>query len=757
MSVLSFPRIYFKGYMQWNVDTANNNDYVPTYDATNAALDWDYLATQNPPITPENFATAFRPWVILPNSDACPAPPTTPPTPPTQDNCNDNLTCHMSSRWNYYGDQGTSFVQYGNYSSLTTGGVMPDGTQADPSDPILGQPLSISGGRLVDINPFSPFCSQIYFSSLNAGSSSTFIGGPQFQRMYSRSFMVPRNISPDLIIAGGIGVIFQTTIPAGSVTSGNGGSSPLLAALLQAIQANGAAGLMIRFSAYNTLYYQNGVFNNTPQQPKTCDELTQMYQNGEVFTNPAYSSIVGAIGVWNNGELSTAPGGRMLVPNASYPPPLPGSDAAKTAVAAAPASAARVRVTGHASVRITVPASPAASAQSTTPPPPPVNLGVIMAELNTSASPGVVSLDLMNATPEYTVDGAKLDFGPINVGVNMPDGSFQQIGSFGFDQYDQAAYEANGGIVDVPFDPGVTAQDVIQWADEGLLALQMQGSIASLEMPLTVQTDDRGVYVDECNSETITLQVLYKGAPAPPGTQVLLAQYFPWPLLIGSGLWVLFGTPPPPPPPPGQFCNAMPPPSYLSFLEGSTVTVSDNGLATFTIASLAPGFPIIAFYPFLDGSQPPAPQPMVTFGFSSYQTTSLCTAFFTAVRALPFDNALAVQFVDCWNGTGSYSGQPKYSADAAWQFVYTNILYLYDMLFPAMNAHIDLGSQQAVQSQIQPILQRISESMEDTNGYMPVTRDLSAAKRLILQTWGGLVEANFPQQDLPPIVVPCNM
>ena len=319
MSVLAFPRIYFNGTMQWNVNTTNNNDYVPTYDGTNAALDWDYLATMDPPITPENFATAFRPWVILPNNDSCPAPPTDPPTLPNQDNCNDDLTCHMSSRWNYYGNQGTSFVQYGNFKTLTTGGVLANGQPAAAGDAILNQPLAMSG-RLVDINPASPFCSQIYFSSFNAGNTQTFIGGPQYQRMYSRSFLAPRNIASDLIIAGAIGVIFQTTIPASSVTSGNGGNSPLLAALLEAIQAQGASGLMIRFSAYNTLYYQNGVFNGTAQQPKNCDELTQMYQNGEVFTNPAYSSIVGAIGVWNDGELATAPGGRMIAPIATVTP-----------------------------------------------------------------------------------------------------------------------------------------------------------------------------------------------------------------------------------------------------------------------------------------------------------------------------------------------------------------------------------------------------------------------------------------------------
>jgi hypothetical protein len=55
------------------------------------------------------------------------------------------------------------------------------------------------------------------------------------------------------------------------------------------------------------------------------------------------------------------------------------------------------------------------------------------------------------------------------------------------------------------------------------------------------------------------------------------------------------------------------------------------------------------------------------------------------------------------------------------------------------------------------ILERISETIVDTTSFMPVTREMSAAKRLILETWGGLVLAGFPQQDLPPIAVPCDL
>lgn len=738
MSVLAFPRLYFNGYMQWNVDTTNNNDYVPVYDAADAALDWAYLATMEPPITPSNFQEAFRPWVVKPTSDSCPP---SPPGQPNQDNCNDDPTCHMASRWNYYGNQGCSFVQYQKYVTVTTGGALAYGQPAEADDPLLNQQVKISG-RLVDINPVSPFCSQIYFNSITAGSSQTYIGGPQFQRMYSRSFLAPRNIASDLVIAGAVGTIFQTTIPASSVTSANGGNSPLLTALLAAIQAQGAAGLMIRMSAYNTLYYQNGIFNGTTQQPRTCDELTQMYQNGQVFTNPAYSRIVGVIGVWNEGELSTAPGGRMLVANATVAPP--------SAPAAVSSAAPKVKVEGHARVRLD--AAPAAT-QADAQPPAALALGAIMAEVNTGA--GIVSLDFLNAIPEYTSSGTKFDYGSFDVGVQMPDKSFNRIGSFESDQYDQSAYEANGGIVDVPFEKDVTASDVTQWAAEGLLALRNQGQIVSLELPLTVQTDDRGVYVDECQAQTITLQVLSKGAPAPAGTQVAIAQYYPWPLIVATGEWVLFGTTPPSGGD-GPFCNVLPAQPYLTFPGGDVVTVGSNGTATVQITPQAAGFPIVAFYPFLAGAPAPLIQQQVTFGFVNYETYTIGTAFFTAVRALPFDNALVAQFVDCWNATGSYAGQPQYNENAIWQFIYNNIFYIYDMLYPAMDQIIPLGNQQAVQTNINAILQRISETIVDTTGFMPVTREMSAAKRLILETWGGLVNTDFPQQPLQPITVPCD-
>ncbi|HEU0016507.1 MAG TPA: sialidase family protein [Longimicrobium sp.] len=768
MSVLSFPRIYFAGYMEWNVDTANNNDYVPIYDGANAALDWDYLATLTPPITPANFKTAFQPWVITPTLDACPPSQAAPPLPPgtPQDACTTcgNANCHMGSRWNYYGNQGCSFVQYGAYTSVTTGGATAYGQPASSTDPILGQPISLTG-RLVDINPASPFCSQIYFNSFSVGGTNANIGGPQYQRMYSRSFFVPRNIASDLIIAGAIGVIFQTAVPTELITSTNSANSALLQALIDATQAEGAQGLMLRFATYNTLYYQNGTYNDYPAVT-TCDQLTQMLQAGKVFLNPAYSSVVGAVGVWYPGELATAPGGHMLIPNATVTPvtgssgSAPGAGARAVADDAAGGGAHKVRLTGYnVALKKTAhaPADTGAAARTeaavTVQPPVPLALGVIMAEVNGGA--GIVSLDLMNAIAEWTSSGTKFDYGTFDLGVHMPDGTFNLIGSFGSSAYDQAAYQAGGGIVDVPFTNGVTADDISGWLGSGGgLALQAGSTLASLEAPLTVQSDDRGIYVDQCQSQRVTIQVLYQGAPAPAGTPVLLAEYYPWPLVLGTGLMVLSGTAPPSGGT-GQFCNLQPQGPYLTFLDGNTVTVGSDGTATFSIASTGAGFPIIVYYPYPAGETAPTPQPTIGFSFVGYDTPAIGNAYYSTVRALPYDNALPQQFVDCWNAQGAYAGQPQYNSTQAWNFVYNNILYLYDMLYPAMSQIIDFGSQTAVEGAIGPILARTQADIDDTYPYMPVTRELSAGKRLVLEAWGGLVQAGYPQQPLQPIAVGC--
>lgn len=81
---------------------------------------------------------------------------------------------------------------------------------------------------------------------------------------------------------------------------------------------------------------------------------------------------------------------------------------------------------------------------------------------------------------------------------------------------------------------------------------------------------------------------------------------------------------------------------------------------------------------------------------------------------------------------------------AAWKFIYNEILYVYDMLFSVMLKFVDLGSQQAVVKNIRSIWSLISEEAFAESTYaMPITRDLSAGKRLALQLWIYLVAHDY--------------
>jgi hypothetical protein len=740
------------------------------------------------------FTPMFRDWVIGGEPDPCVTPPYGPTTIDTSSDCTAPSgptadICHMGSRWNYYGGNGCWFVDYpaGGKQTLTTGGDLLYGRPAPANDPILNQPVVILGNtfggrgsnaRLVDIDPYAPWSSQIIFNSVRVGDDNVYIAGQQYLRMHSRLFFLPRNVS--LMIAGVMGVIFQTTFPFEQLEYQVGGSQ-LLQTLVGAMQKQGAQGLMMRFTAFSTLYYQNGVFNDIPQRPTNADQIEAMYRAGEVFSHPAYSTVVGAFGVWNQGELSTAPGGHLLVPKGK-PKPLSAAQSPLTS------HVESVMVSGHGEARFTMkyepnPDAPAglsdaeafdagdpANAQASAAPK--LALGPALAELGPTGN--YISLDLSNTIPDLSPtgpSGQKYDYGPITVGVQGPTG-FTPIGTFG--SYDWDSYVSKSGIVDVPFN-NITTWQVQQLIQQGgLLAMQVEGPSGpsgqpvtiSVEQPFCAETDARGVYLDECNSAQMTVQVRYKNGTPPAGTRLLLAQYYQWQLNTNTGSWQLSGTTGQGPT--GYFCYVEPPGQYLNFpgASGPTAVVpvtipqlngatAPYGEATVTVEHNLPGFPVVAFYPFTG----PAPTPQTAVGFvgDDPNVYIIGTSHFSNVRAMPADNYLLQEFVDCWNGTGSYAGTPRYNRLQTWNFIYQNILYVYDALYPVMDQFMPLGSLESVEAAVDQLVTMISEEWVDQSTlYMPVTRELSAAKRLILLTWGDLINRKYPQEDLPTLNVPCN-
>src|SRR2546423_6992543 len=233
------------------------------------------------------------------------------------------------------GGPGASSVKPPKKPPPISGGAW-ESTQPATNDPIIGGPVVISGdiggpgenpGRLVDTNPSSPWSSQIYFGQLLFGSGDSIVSGPRAYRMHSR-WLNPFRIldfqdAPLTQPAASIGVCFQTCIPFAEVNWPNASTSNLIIALQQAAEQPGALGIMVGFTGYVNVYFVNGIFNGISAQPRNYAELAAALatawdawnNNGDTsqfFANPCYSHIVGAVGVWNECELATVPGGRCL-------------------------------------------------------------------------------------------------------------------------------------------------------------------------------------------------------------------------------------------------------------------------------------------------------------------------------------------------------------------------------------------------------------------------------------------------------------
>lgn len=737
MSVLSFPRIYFKGFMEWDPCTFNNNDWAafPTYDPVAAAFNWSFLETQG--ITPENFTTAFRPWAIALQVDDNPNDPA--PGKP-----------RVPCEWNMFGSHGVSFVQYQDYQSTIVGGDLAYGQPA-ANDPIVGGPVAILGdgqhspAKLVDTNPAAPWSSQVFFGGFSFGSGSAAFSGPREVKLQSR-WLNPFRIyqsdqtAPLTQPASSIGVCFQTCIPYEKVKWPAAGVSPLVDALREKASGPGARGVMIRFTGYVNVYFVNGLLNGTNAQPRTYPELAAdlaeawetwnssgQKDTSKFFSNPCYSHVVGVVGVWNDGELASVPGGRRLNFNGNT---IKTIDTDPTPVTQT------IAVSGK-RVALTAPAAP----------PVPFFPGPLVAHVDYEAR--LISLDLSSTTAElgpmghFPSDLRKADFGPLDFGVLAGDGTtFTSIHSIPYEQYSRAAYEARAGIIDIPF-PDYGTGDLLR---DNSLAIQIQQQTVLVEQQYTAETDRRAIYLNEGEETSFDVVVYKGGARAGAGVNVLIARYdgLNTQTFAATNL-PLIGTDQPQQ---VNFTNGQqstvtvqpppPPPTQEPVTTGVTVlTTNGDGVVTVGISAQSPSFPVLAFYPYTGDTQPP---PEYAFSF-------IDSAFYTTVRVLPFDDALPRQFVDFWNGS--------HDPDAAFQFIYRNILYVYDMLFSVMLEFVNLGSRQSVESSIGPIWSAIAaEKFAESTSAMPVTRDLSAGKRLTLQLWIYLVANEFNVPDFSVTSVP---
>ena len=73
-----------------------------------------------------------------------------------------------------------------------------------------------------------------------------------------------------------------------------------------------------------------------------------------------------------------------------------------------------------------------------------------------------------------------------------------------------------------------------------------------------------------------------------------------------------------------------------------------------------------------------------------------------------------------------------------WEFMQEHFFRYYSLLYPAMNAYINFDEQAATEAAAALISAFVADSLFNSTIYMPITRELSAGKRRLVQRWARL-------------------
>jgi hypothetical protein len=240
------------------------------------------------------------------------------------------------------------------------------------------------------------------------------------------------------------------------------------------------------------------------------------------------------------------------------------------------------------------------------------------------------------------------------------------------------AYAVSAGVCEVL----ITPEQALA-LETNLLAISAQG----YTFPLLQEVTD-GLYV---NVEPFSLRL----NPGESGTVTLYATKFgkPW---EGLQLPINFDQ--------QQIDNANSPPAAVSFL--TSVMTQHSGQASIKISASTPR-PLPDRRSFIDSQ--------VYFLGGAWESLGQISASSgAAISVLVFDN-------------------PPPIDNPTWLDVQP-VLNQYAVLYPGMNKRIDLSNYEAVFSHSAEILEVISLPIVDP-AHMPVTRDLSASHRTLIQTW----------------------
>jgi hypothetical protein len=438
MSVLETPRIYFRGEISWDPITTNNyapSDVPAAYDedGCEATLNQDPVRAQ---------VAAFRQAAVAEIVNA--------------------------GNWNPHGSYRSPF-----YNVCISG--VDTGAGLGTTDPFVSAPVNFTG-MLVDAEPYGAFTSQLFFNEMSFGiAGGCRIFGKRTTRISDRFINFSANPSNN-IIAGVASVMWQTCFPKSDGLIIDAHHSPALQALAACMDDPDVAGLMVRFTTYRTVYYDDPTLSNgSPAMQQAGKALQAKIAAGGFQPNPARSLLVGAVGLWRKGEALTEPSDRALV-------------------------STMAKIPGY---------------------PPPSQRGPVVGTAFARVGKQGITLDLSNSLPCANRETEKIDIGELTLLAADPPPAvaIATIAKIPFQHYDRAALEATSGIVDIPLDTGLVAS----LAGMNLSLQGPDGTTYLVEAPLRAIPMAPNLYVNQGEPVEAVVQVYERGVSAKAGVTVVMS------------------------------------------------------------------------------------------------------------------------------------------------------------------------------------------------------------------------------------------
>jgi len=435
MSILETPRIYFKGNTSWDPVTTNN-----------------YAPTQPPgPLSKEGFA--YDEDASLSIYDKSPVD-TAAEVAAFRSAAIEGVA--GSGNWNPDGTYRSRF-----FDTWISG--VDTGSGLDRSDPFVGAPVDFVG-MLVDCEPYGAFSSQLFFDTMSFGiAGGCQIFGRRVTRVQDRYINFGANPQNNMI-AGVASVMWQTVFPKDGGLDLHARNSPALAALANALSDDDVAGLMVRWTTYRTVYYDDDTLTNATSGA-AAQALIAKLQLGGFQPNPARSMLVGTVGLWRRSEAVHESSDRTLV-----------------------------------ATMATLPNNPPVPLRA-----PPYTFGTVFAHVQ----PDRLVLDMSNAVPWASRTPEKCNLGTLQILAADPPPAvaIAAVATLDFSQYDQAAYEATSGIVTIPL--GTNGGDLLHGMD---LSIQMEnGPPLVTEQALRAIAVQGNFYTEQNQAATLAVQLYDRG------------------------------------------------------------------------------------------------------------------------------------------------------------------------------------------------------------------------------------------------------